>query len=291
MYRYTRFAPSPTGYLHRGHVWSALHVWALARHHRIPVHLRIEDHDRSRCREEHVQAIRDDLFWLGFHWQSESRQCERDAHYRLHFDNLYSKNLLYACACSRSDIQRLGFISPEGSGEVVYAGTCRDLGLPMGSGRAVRLRLPEDSSEHWTDLRQGDFTHSVARQCGDPLIVDRLGQWTYQFAVCVDDWLENIDLVVRGEDLLHSTARQLFISRMIGRPRPAHYFHHSLLTDSTGRKLSKRDHDASIHAERLAGTPPEALLGEVCAMGGLCPLGTVLNTKEALDLVSNASKF
>lgn len=272
-------------------MWSALHVWSLARHHNIPVHLRIEDHDRSRCREEHVQAIRDDLLWLGFHWQSESRQSERESHYHLHFNHLLKKDLLYACDCTRSDIQRLGVISPEGSGEVVYAGTCRDLALPMGNGRAVRLRLPTDSSERWTDLHHGNFTHCVARQCGDPLIVDRLGQWTYQFAVCVDDWQENIDLVVRGDDLLHSTARQLLISHLIGRPQPARFFHHSLLMDSNGRKLSKRDHDASIHTERLAGTSPESLLGEVCAMGGLCPFGASLKIKEALDLLSNASRF
>lgn len=272
-------------------MWSALHVWALARHYNIPVHLRIEDHDQSRCREEHVQAIRDDLLWLGFHWQSESRQSERESLYHLHFSHLLNKNLLYACACTRSDIQRQGSLSLEGSGEVVYAGTCRDLGLTMGNGHAIRMRLSADSTERWTDLRHGNFVHSVARQCGDPLIVDRLGQWTYQFAVCVDDWLENIDLVVRGDDLLHSTARQLLISQMIGRPEPARFYHHSLLTDTSGRKLSKRDHDASIHAERLAGTTPESLLGEVCAMGGLCPFDTTLNTKEALDLLSNAIRW
>lgn len=283
----TRFAPSPTGYLHRGHVWSALQVWASALATKAKVHLRIEDHDQSRCREEHVDAIRSDLEWMGFHWDSESRQSQRSELYTEALRRLEARAEVYACACTRQQIAAQGIPSAE-SGETIYSGHCRNLRLPRDNNACLRLRLPDLARVDWRDLRLGAFRHDLALQCGDPMLKDRQGQWTYQFAVVVDDMDEGIDLVVRGEDLLYSTARQIYLAQMLGRFQPPAWMHHSLLFDASGKKLSKREKAASIRAERLQGMSVEVLLGEVCQAAGLLGSKRALPLEEALFLVGKS---
>lgn len=287
----TRFAPSPTGYLHRGHIWSALQVWAAAQATGAQVHLRIEDHDRSRCREAHVDAIRSDLEWLGFHWQSESRQSQHDATYANALEKLGHAAQLYYCDCGRSRIEQEGRPAPDGSGEIIYSGRCRQRNHPAEAGCALRLRLPESLPVAWKDARLGNFLHDPTQQCGDILLKDRTGQWTYQFAVVVDDMDEGIDLVVRGEDLLFSTARQIYLAQLLGRSQPPAFMHHSLLADAQGRKLSKRDQAASVRSERESGTPREQLLGEVCAQAQLIASFRPLETEEALALAKASLPF
>lgn len=281
----TRFAPSPTGFLHRGHVWSALQVWAAARATGAKVHLRIEDHDQSRCRDAHVDAIRADLEWLGFEWDSESRQSQRNEVYQQALEILNAKAKLYYCDCSRLQIAREGSLSPLNSGEIIYSGRCRVKNLPPGNSHALRLFIASPCTVEWNDLRLGTVAQDPTLQCGDPMLMDRLHQWTYQFAVAVDDYDEGIDLIVRGEDIFHSTARQLYISRLLGRTTDPLFLHHSLLTDASGKKLSKREQAASIRSERANSITAQQLLGGVCHDAGLISQPHPICLEEALQLI------
>jgi glutamyl/glutaminyl-tRNA synthetase len=239
----TRFAPAPTGYLHLGHVLNALHVWGAARGGPDGrVVLRIEDHDRQRSRKIYEDAILEDLSWLAFmHDGPLVRQSERDEIYQDALATLRSRGLLYACGCSRTDF--------EGQR---YPGTCREKHLREAPGLGLRVRLDE-SVVRFDDLRLGAQTQHPCQQCGDMLVRDREGNWTYQFAVTVDDWVQNINLVVRGEDLLDSTGRQILLARLLGRAEPPAFLHHALLMKSPTQKLSKSDRDTGIRELRAKG--------------------------------------
>ena len=239
----TRFAPSPTGYLHLGHVVNAIYVWGLARAGGGRVILRIEDHDRKRCRPAYEAALLEDLDWLGFvpdeGRDPPSRQSDRVAVYAGALATLDRGGLVYACDCSR---QRIGG-NP-------YDGRCRDRGLARGAGTGLRVRLEGEPS-------------------GDLLIRDRDGHWTYQFAVTADDFAQGISLVVRGQDLADSTSRQVALARRLGRAEPPVFVHHPLIVDASGRKLSKSAGDTGIRELRAAGQPAEAVLGLAAAAAGL----------------------
>ena len=257
----TRFAPAPTGYLHLGHVANALQVWGLARAdgtQRGRVLLRIEDHDRSRCRPEYEAAIREDLAWLGFVPDTEvPRQSERGARYAAVLANLTEGGFAYPCDCSRKDIAvEAGDPFNE---ETRYPGRCRARRLDPASTPARRV-IMEPGMERFDDLRLGPQDQSPADQCGDFLIRDRLGNWTYQFAVTVDDMDQGVNLVVRGEDLLASTGRQVRLARLIGRATPPTFMHHPLILKPGGAKLSKADGDTGIRELRTAGMPASDVL-------------------------------
>jgi glutamyl-tRNA synthetase/glutamyl-Q tRNA(Asp) synthetase len=260
----TRFAPAPTGWLHLGHVLNALYVWTTARAFHGRVALRIEDHDRERCRPEYEGGILDDLDWLGFApdvhptscfraGQCDGRQSDRGDVYRRAVDILVGKRLVFACDCSRRAIAASG---SSGDRELRYPGTCRDRGLPLVDGYGWRVRLDRDV-ETFDDLVLGPQRQTPADQCGDLLIRDRLGNWTYQFAATVDDMAQEIDLVIRGVDLLDSTGRQIQLARLLGRTSPALFMHHPLIMKSPGQKLSKSDRDTGIRDLRRAGWTPE----------------------------------
>ena len=257
----TRFAPAPTGYLHLGHVLNAQYVWALARQQGARVLLRIEDHDRERCRPEYERAILDDLDWLGFvpdvfptvtfrAGRCDSRQSDRHTIYESAARELESRGFLYGCKCSRQEIADAGGLSE--SGELFYPGTCRDRRISLTSGVAWRLRM-ESETETFTDMLCGAHTQNPAEQCGDVVIRDRLGNWTYQFVASVDDFRQGIDLVIRGRDLLESTGRQIRIARLLGRTQPATFAHHELVMKSPQQKLSKSDGDTGIRDLRARG--------------------------------------
>jgi len=265
----TRFAPAPTGYLHLGHVANAIHVWGEAQTRRGQVLLRIEDHDRDRCRPEYEAEILEDLDWLGFvpHMyptrdfragRCESRQSDRFAIYLAAAERLAAQGLVYACACTRKDLhekrRRVSF-SPKKTPDVFlgYPGTCRDRGLSLdGSGVGWRVRLPGDTVT-FDDRWCGTQTQTPAEQCGDLLIRDRLGNWTYQFVATVDDHLQGITDVIRGVDLLSSTGRQILLGALLGRTAPATFAHHGLIMKSPTQKLSKSDRDTGIRDLRAAG--------------------------------------
>jgi len=262
----TRFAPSPTGELHLGHVANAVWTWGVARAHGGTVLLRIEDHDRGRSRPEHEAAILANLEWLGLEPDGRSRaslsaagsspwrQSDCDAEYRRALHQLSASTRLYGCSCSRSQIARSVDMGQQEPGqEIRYPGLCRDRGLPLGApGVGTRAVLPE-AAITFTDLRLGEQQQLPARQCGDLLLRDAIGNWTYQFAVAADDLRHGVTLVVRGEDLLASTGRQILLGRLLGRAEPAAFLHHPLIFGATGAKLSKRDESVTLRAIREAG--------------------------------------
>jgi glutamyl/glutaminyl-tRNA synthetase len=252
----TRFAPAPTGHLHIGHVVNALHVWGFARAHGGRVLLRIEDHDGDRSRPEYEASILEDLHWLGFVADgSMVRQSQRWQIYERALDRLDAAGLVYACECSRRDILAAG-----GSGaELRYPGTCARKGLPLAPGRAIRIRLPR-SEERFVDLIQGEQVQVPAAQCGDLLAMDRHGWWTYQFAVTVDDMEQGVTHVIRGEDLLGSTGRQILLARLLGRDHPPVFVHHPLVMKSADQKVSKSDGGTGIRDLRGAGMTPDMVL-------------------------------
>jgi len=271
--RRTRFAPAPTGWLHLGHVASALHVWRLAREHGAEVLLRVEDHDRQRSRPEFEAALLDDLDWLGFvpdvyptsafrAGRCESRQSDRLAIYEAEARRLIDAGLVYGCRCSRRDVAGAG--GADGGDERRYPGTCADLGLPLDD-HGWRLRIAP-GVETFDDLLLGPQAQDPAAECGDVLIRDRLGNWTYQFVASVDDHLQGIDLVVRGRDLLASTGRQMRIARLLGRGAPARFAHHALIMKSPSQKLSKSDGNRGVRDLRARGWTAEDVRWEAARL-------------------------
>jgi glutamyl-tRNA synthetase/glutamyl-Q tRNA(Asp) synthetase len=257
----TRFAPSPTGYLHLGHIVNAIYTWGLARALGGRVLLRIEDHDRIRSKPEFIDALLEDLDWLGFTADDGRepllRQSERDEIYRAALERLRARGRVYACDCSRTDI-----------GGERYGGRCRDRGLREEPGRGVRVRINAGPATA-LDLLNGPMQQVPSEQCGDLLVKDRDGNWTYQFAATVDDWQHGVTLVIRGSDLESSTGRQVALARLLGRHEPPIFLHHPLILDSQGRKLSKSAGDTGIRELRARGMTAADVIGLTAALIGL----------------------
>jgi glutamyl/glutaminyl-tRNA synthetase len=283
----TRFAPSLTGYLHLGHVLHMLYVWGFARARGATVISRIEDHDLSRRRPEYEAAILENMEWLGFvpdegiiasntDGRSDYRQSDCGDHYARVLQVLERQGLVYGCECSRRQI--LGEQS-EKTDELCYTGTCADKGLPL-EGNTVRFRVP-DGEVIFEDLRLGECRQIPKRQCGDFSLRDRQGQWTYQFACVCDDIRHGVDLVIRGEDILASTARQILLFQALEAPVPS-YFHHPLICNEKGEKLSKRQRSESITQMREDGASPEEIIGRAAFSAGLVSAPTALLLEEAI---------
>jgi len=288
----TRFAPAPTGELHLGHVANALWVWGVARAFGGRVLLRIEDHDRVRCRPEHERAILADLEWLGLEPDPDPssgapwvRQSDRHEVYESALARLERGGAVYVCRCTRREVLALSQAAP--GEEPRYPGTCRERGLPAGASPMRRVRLPGDFVE-FEDLRLGARRQHPERQCGDLLARDRDGNWTYQFAVAVDDLEQGVDVVVRGEDLLESTGRQILLARRLGRARPPLFLHHPLVSRADGAKLSKSSRDTAIGELRRQGWSPARALGVAAAAIGLLPEPRPLALGEAVARLAEA---
>ena len=256
---------------------NAAWVWGVARALGGRVLLRIEDHDRTRCRPEYETALLDDLEWLGLvpdhpaiasfrAGPSDYRQSDSGAHYEAALERLRRAGLAYVCECSRKDIA--AEVPDRFNEEMRYPGTCRTKGLEPGPGRGWRV-IMEKGIERFDDLRLGAQEQSPAGQCGDLLVRDRLGQWTYQFAVTVDDMRHGVDLVIRGEDLIDSTGRQLRLARLLGRSEPPRFLHHPLVRKPSGEKLSKSSGDTGIRELRREGWQPSGVLGRALFLGGM----------------------
>ena len=296
-----RFAPSPTGYLHEGHLLSALYVWAAAKKWDLKIHLRIEDHDQSRARPAYIAGIREDLAWLGFKYDSESIQSARGPIYEAALQKLVDKSLVYPCYCSRK--QLLAENPQSETGEIIYQGKCKHLViLSEASRHPERSEGPskvlfDNSAPHnlrfivpnkvidWHDLRLGDFHENPKLQCGDFPIRDRDNQWTYQFAVCVDDIDEQITHIVRGEDIRNSTARQIALMEALGRKERAVYLHHPLIVDDNNKKLSKRELAHSLRQDKEAGITPEMLFGRVCHKAHLTESDSPITLIDAISII------
>lgn len=280
----TRFAPSPSGYLHLGHVASAIYVWGIAQIVEAEVLLRIEDHDRQRSQETFRAAICEDLAWLGLRAADTpyALQSEHPERYDAALATLAQSTEIYACSCSRAAISAR--MSGRDKGELVYDGHCRHAQVPAEK-QGLRVHLPP-RSYRFDDLRLGPQEQQPSAQCGDLLLRERNGSWTYNFCVSVDDAVENIGLVIRGVDLLSATGRQLQLAELLGRTQPPYFLHHPLIVDEQGEKLSKRFGATGLRQCREAGRRPEDVLGQVAASLGLWEEGKALAAHELGRLFS-----
>ena len=244
-----RFAPSPTGPLHAGSLVAALASWLDARAHGGRWLLRIEDLDAPREKPGATAAIIDTLQGFGLHWDGEIvYQRVREIAYQTAFDRLAAQGMVYPCGCTRREIadsvthQRHHAFGHE----LVYPGTCRD-GLAAGcAARAWRVRVP-DQVIGFVDALAGPQMQNLAADVGDFVLKRADGQWAYQLAVVVDDGAEGVTHVVRGADLLDSTARQIHLCRLLGVALPQ-YLHVPVLTNADGDKLSKQTHAIALEA-------------------------------------------
>lgn len=252
----TRFAPAPTGYLHLGHVANAVHVWGLARATGGRVLLRIEDHDRHRCRAEYEAALLDDLAWLGFVADvGPIRQSDDEGPYAAAVERLRADGLVYGCDCPRSTFRAWASANGRPWSGPGCPGGCRARGL---SGPVLRVALG-GGTEAWMDGSVGPCSGDVA-SAGDLQIRDRHGNWTYGLCVVVDDLRQDIGLVIRGRDLLDPTPAQIRLGRFLGRATPPVFYHHPLIRRPDGSKLSKSSGDTGVRELREAGWSAEAVI-------------------------------
>jgi glutamyl-Q tRNA(Asp) synthetase len=261
----TRFAPSPTGYLHLGHAYSALDGWSRARQAGGRFLLRIEDIDRTRCRPEFEAAIVEDLSWLGLDWDGPvRRQSDHFDDYRSAIARLQAMGMLYPCFCSRKDIAAAQS-APHGPEGPLYPGTCRHLApdtaaARMEAGEPYALRLDVAKAMALTGALTFDEegTGRITahpEHLGDVVLARREIPCSYHLCVTVDDALQGITLVTRAEDLLPATHIHRLIQALLGLPTPA-YAHHKLLADAKGVRLAKRAGAPSLRDLRESGASP-----------------------------------
>jgi len=274
----TRFAPSPTGYLHVGHVRSALVGWQAARAEGGRFLLRLEDIDQTRCRDEYAAAILEDLGWLGLNWDGPvRRQSEHFDDYRRALDGLEAVSVLYPCFCTRREIRdeitRAGN-APHAQSGPPYSGTCRRLGsrqraekqrsgidyaLRLDLARALALTGPIEWVEEKADGPRRNLADPAA--LGDVVLARKDAPTSYHLAVTVDDAIQGVTLVTRGEDLAAATHIHRVLQALLDLPTPR-YRHHELVTDAAGRRLSKRDHALTIRSMRERGISPAEIIAQ-----------------------------
>lgn len=271
-----RLAPSPTGLMHLGHARTFGVAWRRAREAGGKLALRIDDLDRDRSREEFATAFEEDLRWLGMDWdEGPVRQSARMALYEEALGRLKAGGWLYPCHCSRKDVMAALAAPHAGDEEPVYPGTCRGRGA-AGEGIAGRvswrMRVPDGEWLRFVDGGCLEQRFLCGRDLGDFVVWRPDGLPSYQLACVVDDALMGVTEVVRGEDLLGSTARQLLLFRALGWKAPG-YHHCPLVRDGDGRRLAKRSDALSVRALREAGwTPAEVLEGRRFGEpGGMLP--------------------
>ena len=273
----TRFAPSPTGYLHVGHAFSAWTAWRRAREAGGRFLLRLEDIDPGRCRPEYAAAIHEDLAWLGLDWDGPVRiQSEHLTDYQAVLDRLAGMGLLYPCFCTRADIQRevaASASAPHGpDGAPLYPGTCRRLSASeradrIAAGERFALRLDMRAA-----MRPGLSYHEEGQgrlpchpeRFGDVVLARKDAPASYHLCVTHDDALQGVTVVTRGADLRDATDIHRLLQALLGWPEPA-YAHHRLLADTSGRRLAKRDQAATLRAMRAAGIAPKDILAHLQA--------------------------
>lgn len=269
-----RFAPSPSGRMHLGNIWSGLLAWLSARSQGGRMVLRLEDLDPDRCTRAWCDQVMRDLEWLGLTWDNEPvYQSERTDLYAQAFRKLEEQGLIYPCYCTRAE--RLAVSAPHRSdGQAIYDGRCRRRSpqeleeLSHSRRPAWRVAVPEEEYA-FRDLLQGEVRENLARDCGDFILRRSDGVYAYQLAVVVDDGDMGVTQVVRGSDLLSSTPRQMYLQDLLGLPRPE-YGHVPLLLAADGRRLAKRDRDRELGELQQQYTAPE-ILGRLAFMAGLIP--------------------
>jgi glutamyl-tRNA synthetase len=290
-----RFAPSPSGPLHLGNLRTALLAWLFARRFGGSFVLRVEDLDQSRARPGAVDEMILDLRWLGLDWDEGPDlggpyapyiQSGRGSIYQEQIDLLASKGLVYPCYCTRSDILA-AVAAPNApiTGSAPYSGACRDperrerlRRLHPARRPAYRFRV-HSCNQTFSDSVLGPCTFSLSAGAHDFVVQRSDGVPAYQLAVVVDDAAMGIGQVVRGDDLLDSTPRQMLLYDALGLRSPI-WAHVPVLRDETGMRLAKRVHSAGVTAARLAGARPEPLIGRLAAGCGLIPAGIACTARE-----------
>lgn len=261
-----RIAPSPTGYLHLGHALTFWTAYQRALENNGELVLRIEDLDGPRCRPEFRAAVEEDLRWFGIQWdEGPYLQSERREFYTMVWERLRAGGFIYPCHCSRKDVMSAIAAPHEGEDEPIYPGTCR---TPAGTvheanqpgGVTWRFRVPHEEALFFDDGRMGEQCAVAGLDFGDFVVWRRDDVPAYQLAVVTDDAAMRITEVVRGEDLLMSTYRQLLIYEALGLQAPA-FYHCPLVRDEKGERLAKRSESLSLRALRESGASPEKLRG------------------------------
>ncbi|TAJ17212.1 MAG: tRNA glutamyl-Q(34) synthetase GluQRS [Planctomycetota bacterium] len=269
----TRLAPSPTGPLHLGHARSFLLAWLHARSRSGRILLRIEDLDRERCKPHFTSLALADLAWLGLDWDGEPHiQSADTAPLESALAQLTSQGDAYPCLCSRAEIAANVARSPSAphaGDELYYPGTCGKLTLrlPADVVPAWRFRCP-DEEVSFNDELAGPQRFHPSREVGDFAIARRDGAIAYQLAVVVDDARAGVDEIVRGADLLPSTARQILLQRALGLPHPR-WWHLPLVVGDDGKRLAKRDGGFALAELRARGVDPRAVVAWALASSGL----------------------
>jgi glutamyl-tRNA synthetase len=284
-----RYAPSPTGDLHLGNLRTALLSWLFARCANGQFVLRVEDLDQPRVRAGATSRMLADLRWLGLDWD-EGPDCggpfapyiqsERLTIYQQYLERLQEMGMLYPCYCSRAEIAYAASAPQQGAGDGSrYPGNCRDLTAVQrrqyeASGRrpSLRFRVDDQRVITFTDQLSGPQRQHVQQEVGDFIVRRADGIFAYQFAVVVDDGLMRINQVVRGADLLSSTARQILLFEALGFPIPR-FSHVPLFLDETGKRLSKRTQSMGLDPLRAAGLSPEDITGQLAASCNLLENG------------------
>ena len=280
-----RFAPTPSGRMHLGNVFSALLAWLSVKSRDGEMVLRMEDLDTQRTSAEYARILREDLTWLGLTWDRETPpQSTLSKNYDRYFDRLREAGLLYPCYCTRSQLHSV-YAPHLSDGTYVYPGTRRDLAEDQSSafhrGHPWRVRVP-DRLWQVEDRIQGHFEMNLTTDCGDMVVRRADGIYVYQLAVTVDDGEAGVTEVVRGSDLLSSAPRQMYLQELFGFPHPE-YAHVPMLLSPDGRRLSKRDRDMDLGQLRET-TTPEALLGALAYACGLLDRNEPASAKELANI-------
>lgn len=261
---FTRFAPSPTGLLHIGHAYSAIFSYNEAKKHDGKFILRIEDIDQGRCRPEFIDAFYEDLAWLGLAWEGDVRiQSEHFDDYRRALDKLSEEQLIYPCFCTRKQIQeeiKSSVSAPHGPEGVLYPGTCRNLtkeeihkNINDSKPYAMRLDIKKALNKvnkplSWFDLSQGE-QQATPDILGDVVLARKDTPASYHLCVTVDDHIQGINRVTRGDDLFYASHLHRLIQELLGLDVPQ-YHHHALLYDEEGKRFAKRNKSVTIKSLR-----------------------------------------
>ena len=278
-----RYAPTPSGRMHLGNLSTLLLAWLDARSGGGRFLLRIEDLDRARCKPAYTDQLLRDLDIFGFDYDGTPvRQSERDICYIETLEKLKKAAWLYECFCTRAELHsdRRNPVDADanapqlGAEAPVYSGKCRNLSdadrqvLRLTRNPSLRIEVP-DCDISFRDLKFGDFTENLARNCGDFVLRRSDGGWAYQLAVVADDAAQGITTVVRGRDLLSSTPRQIWLFSLLGKQPPS-YLHVPLLMAPDGRRLSKRERDKELGA-MLEHLSPGEIIGRLAFLLGIAP--------------------
>lgn len=292
-----RYAPSPTGRLHLGNLRTALLAWLLARCASGKFILRVEDLDLPRVRVGATAHMLADLRWLGLDWDegpdiggpyAPYTQSERQNIYERYLQHLQDAGRVYPCYCSRAEIARAAS-APHSDDGPRYPGTCRHLSRARrrqyeieGRQPAIRLRVDDERVVEFTDLVVGPVSQQVQQAVGDFILRRADGIFAYQFAVVVDDGLMRINQVVRGSDLLSSTARQILLFEALAFPVPT-FAHVPLWLDTTGQRFSKRVESAGLSPLQSSGAAPAQVVGQLAASCGLIEPGEPIRAEQLVE--------